>query len=66
MAVSGTCCATSYSLVCVGCVQLADRLASAKEKLKRTHTPEYLSSLEGSMGVDPALYKCKGNNYVAA
>ena len=45
--------------------QLAERLASAKDKLKRTQTGEYLKSLEGSMGVDPALYKCKGNNYVA-
>ena len=45
--------------------QLAERLASTKEKLKRSHTPAYLASLEGSMGVDPALYTCKGNNYVA-
>jgi len=47
-------------------LKLEERLTAAKEKLKRTQTPEYLASLEGSMGVDPALYTCKGNNYVAA
>jgi hypothetical protein len=37
-----------------------------QDKLKRVQTPEYLKTLEGSMGVDPALYKCKGNNYSPA
>ncbi len=51
--------------MCVSAWQLAERLASVKDKLKRAQTAEYLKSLDGSMGVDPALYKCKGNNYVA-
>jgi len=46
-------------------LKLAERLASTKESLKRAQTPAYLESLQGSMGVDPALYTCKGNNYVA-
>ena len=51
-----------YLLTC--CAQLVERLASAKEKLQRAQTPAYLESLQGSLGVDPALYTCEGNNYV--
>ena len=44
-------------------LKLAEGLAEAKAKLAKVEAPAYLKSLEGTLGVDPALYSCPGNNY---
>ncbi|KAJ1479000.1 hypothetical protein T484DRAFT_2907538 [Baffinella frigidus] len=44
-------------------LKLETRLRQTKEQLARVEAPQYLKSLEGSLGVDPAIYQCPGNNY---
>ena len=48
-----------------GCEQLEKRLADVKSELDRVNGPDFVDSLVGTLGVDPALYTCAGNNYIA-
>jgi len=44
-------------------LKLEERITSAKNRLKEVQSPDFIKSIEGSLGVDPAIYKAKNNNY---